>query len=145
MKKVLSRKELRVLLKVKTTPEEARQILEKFSLIITILGKNYCWSIMGYENVSIGCPHCATDASGTYLCSRCRYSIVPFKKILPMFPCTAALFGGYCYGSVSSVVELSCTGATVYRCADKSLVKAAIIWAKGHCEWAREEIGRAHV
>ena len=128
--KVLTRTELKNLLKVKTSRKQAAQVLKRNATMLD--------DVMNDRNGvhEIGCPHCSSE----YRCDRCAWNIPPFNndKIGGRY-CLNATFGGI--DGVPDLVGLShdkCHSYAADREYDNlpsSSRQEAIKWLLGHIEW----------
>lgn len=82
MKKVLTKKELEMLLQIPTTVEQAKQIKERNEALLDAL-----YAGTAYRG-TVGCPHCGVQ------CSRCAWARYPANKDDGPAFCFAGSFGG---------------------------------------------------
>jgi len=136
---ILTEAELACLLEVKTTVKQARTVLKRNQLILKALEAR--------ENVTIriGCPHCMAtrNKQGHVNCSRCAYAVARDEGDTSSGTwCLGYSFGGYSGHDVQGV-EL-CTDSVFVNGDDLNPGQRenAMIWTKGHIEWAREVIRR---
>jgi hypothetical protein len=128
MAHVLSRSELRNLLKVKTTKKQAEQIILRNQLALEML-KNYL-----DDTVLVGCPHCeACDVK----CSKCAYNIGTGGNIYCQEYCLDYSFGGFRYRDVQSIIDIRPTHMHVRESTDEHTRYKARVWMEGHIEWAQ--------
>lgn len=134
MKKVLAKKELKALLKVKTTVEEAKQIKQRNLKLLDALYAGYEYT--GY----VGCPHCHGS------CKTCEWYKYPVKITSSHDPkCFEASFGGVTYGELSAYgiryffnsEQLRSINEIEPEFQDK--IERFLL---GHIEWANEIIKR---
>ena len=133
-----------------TTVKEAKLIKERFTAVLSALERR--------KNglFELGCPHChSIDENGkdrTYDCDNCRYNTPPFtrrRSVDADCPCICVPFGEHTgMGPVSNVIQLSPNTVCIVGCVlNPDAVRqkdeqAAIIFARGHIEWADEVIRR---
>lgn len=114
---------------VKTTPEQARMIIEKYKKVIDFLETGIEDDIM----IEIPCPHCAQE----YPCETCAYSVIPG---LPRYGCVHLKFNGYCAAQnvISSWIGLAWHCMKVKNPEKPETRQPILDWARGHIEWAEE-------
>jgi hypothetical protein len=136
--KILTDAELACLLEVKTTVKQARTILKRNQLILKAL------EVGEHASIRIGCPHCmATRTKELRVnCGTCAYSVAGPESGLGGTWCLGYSFGGFTGHDIIGV-ELCTDSVEVFGGDLSSLQREkAIIWTKGHIEWAREVIRR---
>jgi hypothetical protein len=138
---VLTQAELECLLEVKTTVDQAKTIIRRNRLALQLLhaGEN--------GEVRVRCPHCIG------LCFGCAYSKTEFaKETSGHATCLYYSFGGVTAEDVTEVIGLFSTRMQVGASVDvpwadpdeiKRQTRAAIRWAEGHIEWAKEVLRQA--
>ena len=131
--KVLLKGELEALLRVPTTVRQAEKILERNRKALRALKAG------SRSTIRIGCPHCldAADGLGRMRCGHCVYH----DGMSYAMSCLDFQFGGYDANDVRSVIKLYMDKIVV----DGAMLAhpAAVVWLKGHIEWAQEVIKRA--
>jgi hypothetical protein len=132
--KVLSKQELNKLMKVRTTLEQAEQIIERNTKALDALRKKK------FEVIDLGCPHCIKD------CNNCAY---PYKKKTDFGEqCLDYKFGGIAYNDINELISLSPYSLTVHegnfhQDSDPLLAELRCKterWLLGHIEWAEAVI-----
>ena len=148
--KVLSKKELKHLLNLPTTLEEARTIKRKFEGVLAALEREED------DTIDERCPHCVYDDDGCmFRCGDCRYNKPPFvpDNQVPILRCTTVPFGGVMAINVETFVTLNCHSVEVHFPSLRrdgypyfpDTLPEAKRWAKGHVEWADAVIRRKGV
>lgn len=141
MPKFLTKEELEILLKVKTTPKEARQIIKRNKTVLNWIRKNN--GVNGVSRFwSISCPHCKRDPKvSTFQCNQCAYGIVNPNNYMP---CTYMTFGGFHYQQLTICRTIQLGSSYIwYKPSHNTTPKdihAINIWLQGHIEWAEEVI-----
>jgi len=131
MPKILSKKELRLLLKVPTTVRQAKQIIRRNKLALKALLANE------EKTFAVGCPHCKGS------CDSCAY---PEGNRLFGDQCLSYMFGGVNYYLVCNFISLSPEAIKVHSSPESSGMDRrikqdlAIRWLQGHIEWAEAVI-----
>lgn len=141
MPKILRPKELKALLSVETTVEQAKQIIERNQVVLDWMKKNP----KKFMSWNIACPHCIQAPYGNFECKSCAYS----KNNPELFlSCTRMTFGGFSHylNIINEVIRLRSSHIDYYPCRKEAPPKqrrAVTTWLKGHIEWAEEVIRRA--
>lgn len=132
LKKVLLPDELKQLLRVRTTPAQARQIVRRSQKALDLTRR-------GFEGtVNVACPHCEAAGSqpGLFVCGNCAYQAVARGQ----WACTKFNFGGVNYDYVCGYIKLTLRTLIVM---EPFVPQAVEDWLQGHIEWAQAVIDRA--
>jgi hypothetical protein len=123
MPNILSKKELRLLLKVPTSVRQAKQIIKRNTLALKALRANEM------KEFHVGCPHCKCK------CSTCAY---PTYKGCFGDQCLHYMFGGVNYYNINGFIRLAPSSIRVEGISQD--IEFAERWLLGHIEWAEAVI-----
>jgi ribosomal protein S27AE len=147
---ILTKNELRRLLRVKTTVDQAKQLIRRNQKMLDAINEHP----EERKIVKIKCPHCSwgivfnKTTDSFYQCGKCSYK--PESKNGRCFQCCEYTFGGFNYKDWEIRDNIDLKGPTIEykginsnRTFGQDTLKVIKTWLQGHIEWGQEVIRRA--
>ncbi len=139
----MKRGELQRLLKVPCTVKQARQIKRRNKQLLAALEAGIKRQEGTYPSFNVGCPHCSTNMN----CTNCAWRSYPGRHVLR---CTDAKFYGTSLNNqvkMQYIIQFSSNKETLaYSLLDTDkAVNNAILFLKGHIEWANAVVKRGGI